>query len=189
MFCEKCGTKNLKNAKFCEKCGHKIIKDNKKETNESLEKIKNKIESLSKKTKIIMSMVIFIVIISIVVLGILLSNPVKKVNDYLTQYYTKYENERIEELQEIGKILKNNKKNNLFVSQYDLVSNHYEDNYIDLISAINSLEFKFKSVIVLFYYDDMDINTISYVLNLPKGTVKSRLYRAKKKLKEIMELD
>lgn len=92
-------------------------------------------------------------------------------------------------INESYKILKNNKKNNLFVSQYDLVSNHYEDNYIDLISAINSLEFKFKSVIVLFYYDDMDINTISYVLNLPKGTVKSRLYRAKKKLKEIMELD
>ena len=36
MFCEKCGTKNLKNAKFCEKCGHKIIKDNKKEISESV---------------------------------------------------------------------------------------------------------------------------------------------------------
>ncbi len=169
MFCEKCGTKNLKNAKFCEKCGHKIIKDNKKETNESLEKIKNKIESLSKKTKIIMSMVIFIVIISIVVLGILLSNPVKKVNDYLTQYYTKYENERIEELQEIGKILKNNKSQekvlNNIKNDVHNITKGWVKNFNKEYKNINDLDENYNKIsnilkTIYNYYDGLE-----YMLN------------------------
>ncbi len=108
MFCEKCGTKNLKNAKFCEKCGNQIRKDN--NGTKEFNNLKSKIKNLSKKTKIIMTTVALIAIVSIIVLGVLLNNPVKKVNDYLTKYYTNYERERIEELSEIGKILKNNKK-------------------------------------------------------------------------------
>ncbi len=106
MFCEKCGSKNKENAKFCEKCGHEITKE--KSKNKFLEKVKN----LPKKTKIIMATVLLIAIIAIIVLGILLNNPIKKVEDSLDTYYTNYSSDNKKELIEIGKILKNNKENN-----------------------------------------------------------------------------
>lgn len=64
----------------------------------------------------------------------------------------------------------------------------YEDkNEDNLISYINQLEDEFKSVVILFYYDDISIRDISRVLNISEGTVKSRLSRAKAKLKVMIE--
>lgn len=113
MFCEKCGTKNETSAKFCEKCGNKLEpKEKNKATqktqeNKWLEKIKN----LPKKTKIITSIVLLVVIIAIIILGILLNNPIKKVEDGLAKYYDNYVENNNQELIEIGKVLKNNKEN------------------------------------------------------------------------------
>lgn len=56
-----------------------------------------------------------------------------------------------------------------------------------LIHYINKLDEKFKSVVILFYYDDLSIKSISKILKIPEGTVKSRLKRAKSKLKALME--
>lgn len=64
----------------------------------------------------------------------------------------------------------------------------YEDRTEDsLMFYINKLEDEFKSVIILFYYDDISIKDISKVLNISEGTVKSRLSRAKGKLRVMME--
>lgn len=41
-----------------------------------------------------------------------------------------------------------------------------------------------RSIIILFYYHDMTHEEISAILDIPKGTVKSRLHHAIKKLKE-----
>ena len=48
---------------------------------------------------------------------------------------------------------------------------------------------KYKSVIILFYYDNYDINSISKILNIKVDAVKKRLERAKKMLKGMMEND
>lgn len=56
-----------------------------------------------------------------------------------------------------------------------------------LIWAVNKLDGEFRTVIILFYYEDMSIRDISGVLNIPEGTIKSRLSRAKGKLKLIIE--
>jgi RNA polymerase sigma-70 factor (ECF subfamily) len=64
----------------------------------------------------------------------------------------------------------------------------YEDKNEDhLTFYINQLEDEFKSVVILFYYDDISIKDISRILNISQGTVKSRLSRAKAKLKIILE--
>lgn len=64
----------------------------------------------------------------------------------------------------------------------------YEDKTEDsLMLYVNQLEDEFKSVIILFYYDDISIKNISRILNISEGTVKSRLSRAKAKLKVMME--
>ena len=70
-------------------------------------------------------------------------------------------------------------------------SNHeerYNDCYenIDLTKAINSLSEELRVTTVLFYFEDMSIKDIALILNIPNGTVRSRLSRARKILREII---
>ena len=46
---------------------------------------------------------------------------------------------------------------------------------------------KYKIVIILFYYDSLQIKEISKILNLSINTVKKRLERARSILKKKME--
>lgn len=46
-----------------------------------------------------------------------------------------------------------------------------------------------RAVILLFYYHDLPQKEISKILDIPKGTVKSRLHMAVKNLKKEMEVD
>ena len=57
---------------------------------------------------------------------------------------------------------------------------------LDLYDAIDLLKPKYKTVIILKYFDDMKIEDISYVLNTPENTVKSHLKRAKESLSSIL---
>ncbi|MCU9614345.1 sigma-70 family RNA polymerase sigma factor [Caldibacillus lycopersici] len=52
--------------------------------------------------------------------------------------------------------------------------------------ALLRLPIKFREVIILFYYQDMSIETIAEVLNISASTVKTRLFRARKKLSKII---
>ena len=56
--------------------------------------------------------------------------------------------------------------------------------YCDLHVAIDRLPEKLRLVIVLFYFQDMDIRSTAQVLRIPEGTAKSRLNKAKFLLKE-----
>jgi len=53
----------------------------------------------------------------------------------------------------------------------------------DLALAIKSLSKVEKEIVHLFYLDDLKISEIAVVLNIPAGTVKSRLNRARNQLK------
>lgn len=44
-----------------------------------------------------------------------------------------------------------------------------------------------KTITVLYYYNDYSVGDISIILNIPEGTVKSRLSRARKKIYEIIK--
>lgn len=52
-----------------------------------------------------------------------------------------------------------------------------------LFNEVVSLSTVFKEVIILYYYQGFDTAEISKILNIAEGTVRSRLYRARKKLK------
>ncbi len=52
---------------------------------------------------------------------------------------------------------------------------------------VASLPEKYRIPIYLYYSADMQINEISKILRLPEGTVKSRMWKAKKLLKEKLE--
>lgn len=57
---------------------------------------------------------------------------------------------------------------------------------IDLFKAVMSLPTKERTIIHLFYYEDISINDISDILKIKESTVKTRLFRARKKLKSIL---
>lgn len=56
-----------------------------------------------------------------------------------------------------------------------------------LLDMVNRLPDKHRLPVVLYYFEDMDYSECASVLNVPIGTIKSRLNSAKKKLLEEME--
>lgn len=90
-------------------------------------------------------------------------------------------------------ILKKHKLNNekMLRAQEDVSELHtnFDNNVIlqtDLQTTLELLEEDLKIVTVLYYYNDLSISEISDILNIPKGTVKSRVFRAREKLYEIL---
>lgn len=53
---------------------------------------------------------------------------------------------------------------------------------IDLYNAINKLSDELRVTTILFYFNDLTYKEISKVLDIPEGTVKSRISRAKDRL-------
>lgn len=58
--------------------------------------------------------------------------------------------------------------------------------YDGLWEAVCALPPDRRAAVVLFYYEDMSVEQIAKCLGVPKGTVKSRLSRARKQLKEML---
>lgn len=54
--------------------------------------------------------------------------------------------------------------------------------------AVAGLEEKYRLPVYLFYTAQMSVSEISKVLKIPEGTVKTRLYKARKLLKEKLEV-
>ena len=56
----------------------------------------------------------------------------------------------------------------------------------EMMNAINKLPTMFKEVILLHYYQGYGISDIAEMMDLPEGTISSRLSRARKKLEEVI---
>jgi RNA polymerase sigma-70 factor (ECF subfamily) len=70
-------------------------------------------------------------------------------------------------------------------SGYDLSSVDVYQN-IDLQKALEDLPFKYRSVIVLRFFEDLKIEEIAEILDENINTVKTRLYKSLKKLRITM---
>lgn len=91
-------------------------------------------------------------------------------------------------------------KKNRKISELDIDGQEFEK-YIDNISdietdfceyetlykAISKLPIRFREVIHLVYFNDIAETDVSKILGIPKGTVKSRLFKAKELLKRDLE--
>jgi len=62
------------------------------------------------------------------------------------------------------------------------LENEYRDR--EVRKAVSSLPPKYREVLILFYFHDMDISTAARSLNVPEGTFKARLFRAREVLKD-----
>lgn len=60
----------------------------------------------------------------------------------------------------------------------------YEIDESGIKQAMNFLNDDVKLIVVLYYYDNYSVKEISEIVNIPEGTVKSRLLTARKLLKQ-----
>lgn len=54
--------------------------------------------------------------------------------------------------------------------------------------AVNSLNASLRVPVTLYYFEDCTIEAIAQLLRIPEGTVKTRLYRARKHLEKKLEV-
>lgn len=55
--------------------------------------------------------------------------------------------------------------------------------------AVMDLPIKYRIVIHLYYYEEMSVKEISRALKLNENTIRSRLHRARKMLKDVLEVE
>lgn len=55
-----------------------------------------------------------------------------------------------------------------------------------LLRAVLQLPPEYREVVVLVYYEGMDLGDVAQALDLPPGTVRSRLHRARGKLRQML---
>ncbi|WP_419882890.1 sigma-70 family RNA polymerase sigma factor [Peribacillus sp. B-H-3] len=87
-----------------------------------------------------------------------------------------------------GKLLKGKSKvvplNDEILSNLPERANFNIEQSLQLLNAIQQLKENYRTVIILFYYYDYSIKTISSVLEIPENTIKTYLSRGKAELKK-----
>ena len=84
------------------------------------------------------------------------------------RHYSKFQDEQVEDF--LGEISYSNIEEN-----------------IDLYDAIDSLEEKYKTPVILQYFQDLTISQIAQIMECNENTAKSYIRRAKKKLYDILK--
>ncbi|GIO21680.1 RNA polymerase sigma factor [Oceanobacillus sp. J11TS1] len=87
---------------------------------------------------------------------------------------------------------------NVFASRHEKLENSVdngltpEDNILgiernmELANAIQKLSYKYREVIILYYYNDLTITEISRLTQTKESTIKSRLKRGRTSLKDVL---
>ena len=63
----------------------------------------------------------------------------------------------------------------------------FRDENHELWDVVMQLEPAHREVVMLYFYERFSLKEIGRILHVPEGTVKSRLFRAKEKLRSMME--
>lgn len=56
----------------------------------------------------------------------------------------------------------------------------------ELLRAVMELPVEYREVVLLYYYEEMDVREVAATLGLSEGTVRSRLHRARAKLRAML---
>lgn len=59
----------------------------------------------------------------------------------------------------------------------------------EILNYILKIPKQYQKVLLLYYYDEFSVKEIADILDLPQGTVKSRLARGRKQLRNLLEME
>lgn len=91
-------------------------------------------------------------------------------------------------INECNRILRNNRKVIPIEEYMDQAYTLDAYEKIEIQEAVDSLDDEFRVVVILFYFEDMTIRDIAGTLEIPEGTVKSRLSRARERLSKQLKI-
>lgn len=77
----------------------------------------------------------------------------------------------------------NHNKRIIDIQEYMETAVPSSDIYIDVKIALEGLPAKIREVVVLYYMENFSVKEIKSILNIPEGTVKSRLSKGRELLK------
>ena len=94
---------------------------------------------------------------------------------------------RIVNYKAIDRIRSNQKiraaKKNLTKDQETTITEEKQDEHIDIIALLRKLPDNHREILRLHYLENLSVAEIAFIQNIPPGTVKSRLYNARKHLR------
>ena len=75
------------------------------------------------------------------------------------------------------------------VTEDEIPENGREDQYPDrtVFNAVNSLPLRYRSPVILYYYQGLPVSDIADILHIPGATVRTRLSRARALLRNQLE--
>lgn len=62
-----------------------------------------------------------------------------------------------------------------------------DEDFREVREAVDRLPYKFREAVILFYFEDKDIRRTAEIMEIPVGTAKTRLMKARKLLKEVLQ--
>ena len=62
-----------------------------------------------------------------------------------------------------------------------------KEDFSEVRQAVDGLPEKFREAVILYYFEDKDVKRTAEIMGVPQGTVKTRLMKARKMLKEGLE--
>lgn len=72
-------------------------------------------------------------------------------------------------------------------------SDHWTEDMVsedgEILCYILRMPKQHQEVLILYYYDEFSTKEIAKILDIPQGTVKSRLARGRKQLKDLLEME
>lgn len=85
----------------------------------------------------------------------------------------------------------NQSKKIVYLENYNQDTTEYNDNHSDfeIKSILKNLNSELKEIVMLYYFEDFSVKEIAKTLEIPEGTVKSRLSRARKELEKALIKD
>lgn len=88
---------------------------------------------------------------------------------------------------DVRKIIQNEENPDLLSSDYSMISTtEKEDLITEVFAQLETLEENQRSVLILKYKENFSLKEIAEILNLPVGTIKSRLHYARTELSKRM---
>lgn len=85
-------------------------------------------------------------------------------------------------------LLKSASRKNVSIDDLQIhIDSPAKDLHIDVLKKVISLSPKYKSVVVLYYYNDFSVSEIAQILKISKSAVKMRLKRSRELLKIELE--